>query len=106
LLFARGALVQLLVNADVAKYLEFKCVDAVYSYAAAADKETDKKADKKNDDNKSNGNNNTGNNNNNSNSGGGGGMVRVPLSKSEIFQSKSLSMVEKRQLASFVHLST
>ncbi|XP_068220721.1 rab proteins geranylgeranyltransferase component A 2 [Palaemon carinicauda] len=66
LLFSRGALVELLISSNVARYAEFKCITRVLTWLSS---DEDK-----------------------------GELVVVPCSRSDVFTTESLSLIEKRLL--------
>ena len=91
LLFSRSPLIDLLVTSGIHQYLEFKAVDHAYFATGTAKGAASSPASFP--------------------SGGAASssappsLSLLPLSKSSIFQSSSLSMLEKRQLMKFLHLT-
>lgn len=71
-LLAAGTLVDLLIQTGVGHYLSFRPVDATFLYLSSPESSL------------------------------GEGLQKVPASRSDVFQSKSLSMVEKRLLMRFL----
>jgi RAB protein geranylgeranyltransferase component A len=79
LLFSRSPMIDVLVSSGIHHYLEFKAVDAAYfAHGGTATSASDPAVSI--------------------------ALHPLPLSKSSIFQSSSLSMLEKRVLMKFVHL--
>ncbi|KAB7501798.1 Rab proteins geranylgeranyltransferase component A 1 [Armadillidium nasatum] len=74
ILFSRGALVELLISSNVARYVEFKCITRVLTWV-----------DEQNGGNPS-----------------GGKLVVVPCSRSDVFTTDVISLVEKRLLMKFL----
>ncbi|RXG58160.1 Rab proteins geranylgeranyltransferase component A 2, partial [Armadillidium vulgare] len=74
ILFSRGALVELLISSNVARYVEFKCITRVLTWV-----------DEQNGGNRS-----------------GGKLVVVPCSRSDVFTTDVISLVEKRLLMKFL----
>ncbi|XP_042231029.1 rab proteins geranylgeranyltransferase component A-like [Homarus americanus] len=70
LLFSRGALVELLISSNVARYAEFKCITRVLTWLV--------------------------------NGGDEGSLLVVPCSRSDVFTTSSVSLVEKRLLMKFL----
>lgn len=71
---ARGDLIDLLIEEDVGKYVNFRLVDGVAIYQATQDEEQ----------------------------GSSGSWKRVPAGKDQIFKDSSLSLLEKRRLMKFI----
>nr|XP_045584884.1 rab proteins geranylgeranyltransferase component A 1-like isoform X1 [Procambarus clarkii] len=70
LLYSRGALVELLISSNVARYAEFKCITRVLTWVAT---EGDK-----------------------------GNLLVVPCSRSDVFTTDTVTLVEKRLLMKFL----
>ncbi|KAK3857778.1 hypothetical protein Pcinc_035987, partial [Petrolisthes cinctipes] len=76
LLYSRGPLVELLISSNVARYTEFKCITRVLTWMMT----TAGKGECEND----------------------GGLLAVPCSRSDVFTTSAISLVEKRLLMKFL----